>query len=34
MEIIKCKDCKYFYSDIWGVIEGKPDIIKHNECEQ
>ncbi len=34
MNIIKCKDCKYFYKDIWEIIDGQPKITKHNECSK
>lgn len=32
-ELIRCKDCKHFVQDVWGVADGIPLIVGHEMCD-
>lgn len=31
-ELIRCKDCRYFETDLWEEINGIPLIVAHEMC--
>jgi len=32
VEVVRCKDCKFFEEDFWGDIDGAPLIVAHEIC--
>lgn len=34
IKIIRCKNCKYYCADYWGVIDNMPIIIAHEICSR
>lgn len=33
IEIVQCKDCKWFELDVWGELNGIPLIVAHEMCK-
>ena len=33
IEIVRCKDCKWFELDVWGELNGIPLIVAHEMCK-
>ena len=33
IEIVHCKDCKWFELDVWGELNGIPVIVAHEMCK-
>ena len=33
IEIVQCKDCKWFELDVWGELNGIPVIVAHEMCK-
>ncbi len=31
--LIRCKNCKHYSTDTWGVVNGLPLIIAHDICD-
>ena len=31
-KVTRCANCKYFLKDVWEVVNGSPQITKHNMC--
>ena len=32
VEVIRCKDCKHFHYDFWGIVDYLPVIVAHEIC--
>ena len=33
IDIVQCKDCKWFKLDVWGELNGIPVIVAHEMCK-
>ena len=33
-EIIKCRDCSHFHTDVFGNVNGVPIIVAHEMCDR
>ena len=32
VEVVRCKNCKYFDTDAWRTVDGVPIIVAHSVC--
>jgi len=33
VQVVRCKDCRYYEQDVWREVDGVPIIVAHHICE-